>query len=387
MRVWAAAPAAYAVRVGGLRVAMVVEQLWQPVPGGSGTYIRELVRELQRTAGSADGVELVGLAGRSGDPSTGPAGLTVRRSRLPRAALYASWQRLRRPRAERLAGPVDVVHATTWAIPGGRRPLVVTVHDLAFLREPQHFTPHGTAFFRRAWQVTLDQAARVVVPSAATAADCVAAGLDPDRVTVVPHGVRADHPTPGQLRGWRERHGVARAYVLWCGTVEPRKNLARAVRGWTQARRRGLDLDLVLVGPSGWGGTDDLAAALAAADPSAVHRLGRLSSADLQSAYAGATAFVFPSLWEGSGMPVLEAMAHGVPVVTSAGTSMAEFAASAGVLVDPTSVEQIAEGLLQVRAWPQSRRADVRAEAARYDWAASAAAHVRVYREAAGVAS
>ncbi|WP_343048005.1 glycosyltransferase family 1 protein [Cellulomonas humilata] len=365
-----------------LRTALTVEQCWQPVPGGSGSYIAELTRAL------ADDptVDVVGIAARHGDdevPRPAPTGRVVR-APLPRLALYEAWSRLRRPRAESLTGPLDVVHATTWAIPGRKVPLVVTVHDLAFLREPDHFTARGNAFFRRAVEIVRAEAAQVVVPSGTTRDDCVAHGFAAEQITVVPHGVRAAEVGAADVTGWRRRSGVDRPYVLWCGTLEPRKNVVRLVEAFAAARAGGqLEHDLVLVGPDGWGETSrDVERALAVLPAGSVHLLGRLDDADLQVAYAGADAFAFPSLWEGFGMPVLEAMAHGVPVVTSAGSSMAEFAGDVGVLVDPLDVDEIAAGL--VAAVGHDDADGLRARAAQFTWAASATAHAEVYRSAAG---
>ncbi|GAA3802207.1 glycosyltransferase family 4 protein [Cellulomonas soli] len=365
-----------------VRVALTVEQCWQPVPGGSGSYVVELSRALA----AVPQAEVVGLAARhrAGPPAdvtpTGP----VRFAALPRQALYESWNRLRLPRAESVTGDVDVVHATTWAVPGSRAPLVVTVHDLAFLREPDHFTARGNAFFRRALRVVEDEAVRVVVPSAATRDDCVAHGIEAERVRVVPHGVHADPGAAQRVDRWRRHHGVRRPYLLWCGTLEPRKNVARLVRAYAQAcASDGLDHDLVLVGPAGWGdGASQVREALRGLPADSVHMLGRLGSADLQAAYAGASAFVFPSLWEGFGLPVLEAMAHGVPVVTSKGTSMAELVGQDGVLVDPTDVEELASGLVHAVGSDAGPR--LRAASERYTWSASAQGHLEVYREALG---
>lgn len=366
-----------------LAVAVTVEQCWQPVPGGSGTYVRELTTALARR----DDVRAVGLAARHDVrlPGGGRLDLPVRSSRLPRAGLYESWSRLRRPRAERICGPVDVVHASTWALPGHNAPLVVTVHDLAFLREPAHFTARGNQFFRRALDLVLAEAAAVVVPSRATADDCVHQGLEADRLHVVPHGVRVDEVRADEVRQWRSRHGIGARYVLWCGTLEPRKNVARLIRAYGRARARGLDAELVLAGPQGWGeASQDVARALRAVPEGLVHLTGRLDAHELQVAYHGAATFAFPSLWEGFGMPVLEAMAHGVPVVTSAGTSMAEFAAGAGALVDPLDVDALADGLLAVTDPGAPGGAEVAAQAAHFTWADSAAGHLRAYRSAQG---
>ncbi len=370
-------------RVEPLRAAVTVEQCWQRTPGGSGSYVVELTRALA----AREDVRLIGLAARhAGEPAPDPAPAgPVRFSRLPRRALYDAWDRLRRPRAEALAGPVDVVHATTWAIPGRSAPLVVTVHDLAFLRDPTHFTRRGTRFFTRALHHVRDEAAVVVVPSATTRDDCVGQGIAPDRIHVVPHGVRADAVEPQRQDAWRARFGVVRPYILWVGTLEPRKNVSRLLAAYGEAlHSREIDADLVLVGPAGWGGTaDEVVAAREELPGDRVHLLGRLDHADLQTAYAGARAFAFPSTWEGFGMPVLEAMAHGVPVVTSAGTSMAEFADGAGALVDPLDVADIARGLVTA-AGPAHDAASRAAltTAGGFSWAASAEAHVAAYRAA-----
>jgi len=372
--------------VSPVRAVLTVEQCWQPVPGGSGSYIVELTRAL----GQLPEVDVVGVAARhpAGSAPVVVPPLPVRHHRLPRAALYESWTRWRRPRVEPVSGPVDVVHATTWAIPGRRAPLVVTVHDLAFLRDPTHFTSRGNSFFRRALDIVRDEAAHVVVPSEATRRDCVQHGLDPARTTVVPHGVHAAEVGPEDVARWRRTTGVGRPYVLWCGTLEPRKNVVRLVEAYSAAAAGGAlpEHDLVLVGPSGWGPDEDrVRSALAGVPRGRVHLLGRLDDADLQIAYAGADAFAFPSLWEGFGMPVLEAMAHGVPVVTSAGTSMAEVVGDAGLLVDPLDVDGLAAALVHVVS-SDRRPPGVRELAATYTWQASAAAHADVYRTAARTA-
>ncbi|TFV83282.1 glycosyltransferase family 1 protein [Blastococcus sp. CT_GayMR20] len=356
---------------------MTVEQLWQPVPGGSATYIRELVREY---AAMPD-LTVTGVAAWHRGPAPEGLDLPLRRLPLPRVALYEAWQRARRPRVGRGA---DVVHATTWAAPGARVPLVVTVHDLAFLDDPGHFTPRGVRFFRRGLEIARDEAAAVIVPSHATRDDCVAAGIAEDRLHVVPHGVRRATVTPAQVTEFLERHGLERPYVLWAGTREPRKNLPTLVAAFGRLLDTGADLDLVLAGPEGWGPEQDR---LAGGQGERVRLLGRLSRPDLEAAYAGARVFCYPSLKEGYGMPVTEAMAHGTPVVTSRGTATEEAAGGAAVLVDPHDAVDVARGLAE--AADDARNLAMRhassARAEELDWGASARATAGVLRSAAAV--
>lgn len=351
---------------------MTVEQLWEKVPGGSAGYLLELARALV-----ADGTQVTGLAARHPAPPapdlTPP--VPVVHSRLPRYLLYRSWAHLARPRAEAAVPDCEVVHATTWAIPPTRRRLVVTVHDLAFLREPEHFTPRGVRFFTRALGRVIAEADAVVVPSVTTAQDCLSVGIEAERVHVVPHGAPAWSVTAEDVAAARARHGLPERFVLWVGTREPRKNLTGLLEAFALLEYPGLHL--VLVGPTGWGEAER-----AGTGPwrQRVHHLGRLPAQELPAVYAAATAFAFPSLWEGFGLPVLEAMTVGTPVVTSVGSSMAEICGDAGVLINPLDPAAIAAGL--ARAIGPERAALAAAASARaadFTWAEAARAHRQVY--------
>lgn len=356
-----------------LRVALTVEQLWQRFPGGSGTYIRALARRLV-----AD--PAVSVSGISAWHRSALADVPVRATPLPRRLMYDSWSMVRRPRSS-VPPRTDVVHATTWAVPPARGALVVTVHDLAFLRSPEHFTARGDRFFRRALQIVRAEASLVLTPSHATAADCVEVGIPADRVRVTPLGVDPVTVTADQVAQFRRARGLDRPYVLWCGTLEPRKNVRTLIRAFREVAGH-TDLDLVLVGPTGWGdtGLDELDQRTA----DRVHRLGWLGAEDLQRAYAGARVFTFPSLWEGFGLPVLEAMAHGTPVVTSAGTSMAEFTGDAGLLVDPRDPDELAAALMSAGGDRHAALGSAAtAIASEMTWERTAALTVAAYREAA----
>lgn len=365
-----------------MRVAVTVEQFWHRVPGGTATATARMLRPLLAAA-DAD-LSLVGVAAAHRRPARADfrIGLPVRHLPLPRPVLYDAWRLARVPPVQLVTGRVDLVHATTLAVPPRLGvPLVVTVHDLAFLQAPEHFTARGNRFFRRGLELTRRLADAVIVPSGQVRRECLDAGLPEEHIHVVPHGVDPDRTTPGQVADALARHGLRRPYVLWCGTLEPRKNVAGLLAGFTRVADEHPDLDLVLVGPSGWGdafGTGPRPPA------DRVRPLGFVSDADLAALYKGARAFAYPSLREGFGLPVLEAMAHGTPVLTTAGTPMADVAGDAGVIVTPDA-DAIAAGLLEVTG----PRRDALAAAAlarsrRYSWQECAQATARVYRAAAG---
>jgi glycosyltransferase involved in cell wall biosynthesis len=165
--------------------------------------------------------------------------------------------------------------------------------------------------------------------------------------------------------------------VMWCGTLEPRKNVTGVIDGFTRARAQLTGHDLVLVGPTGWGDQHEARRGTDAA----VHWLGKLSRTDLARAYAGADAFCYPSFAEGFGLPVLEAMSYGVPVVTSTGTPMVDLVGDAGVAVDPTDAAAIAAALATVVGDRATLTTVARDRATLFSWDAAARATLGVYRE------
>lgn len=274
---------------------------------------------------------------------------------------------------------MDVLHATTFAIPPVTAPLVVTVHDLAFLAAPEHFSARGNRFFRAGLELTRRHARLVLVPSRQTMAECVEAGIEEDRLRVVPWGVAPSTVSAAEVADVRARYRLARDYVLWCGTLEPRKNLPGLLAAFARIERQRPELDLVLVGPPGWGD-----AVGSGVRPSAerVHTLGRVPEADLAALYAGAAVFCYPSLREGFGLPVLEAMAAGAPVVTSSGTPMADLIGGGGFAVPATDVGALAQALLAVLGARDGFASAARSRADQYTWQATAQATQRAYDEA-----
>jgi glycosyltransferase involved in cell wall biosynthesis len=367
-----------------MRVAVTIEQSWHRVPGGTAQAVLGLLRALVATAPDLD---LVGVAARHAEapPSAWAVPVPVAHLALPRPALYEAWHLpgpLRRPFVERATGAVDVVHATAVAVPACRAPLVATVHDLAFLADRSHATRHGHRFFRRGLELARAHARLVLVPSSATAAECVAAGIGRDRLRVIPWGVEVPVLAPGAVTAVRRRHRLERPYVLFAGTVEPRKNLRRLVEAFRRLDHP--DSELVLVGPAGW---HESAPDLLVGIEDRARALGFVPRAELDALMAGAALVAYPSVREGFGLPVLEAMAVGAPVLTSRGTATEEVAGGAAVLVDPLDVTSIAEAMAEVLGDPATAHALARrgrARAAACTWAACAEAHVAAYTEVAG---
>ena len=362
-----------------MRVAVTVEQSWHVVPGGIATATVELLRALV----ARGDVDLVGVAARHRRPP--PVDLVppvpVRHLSLGRRALYETWQRLRSPVVERATGPVDVVHDAGYVVPPSRAPLIATVHDLLFQRYPEHYTRHSLAVFRRGFALAKAHARLVICPSHATEAACVAAGISADRVRVVPLGVRLTEPDTERTERVRRRYAIDRPYVLFCGTIEPRKNVPRVLRAFGGIGER--DVELLLVGPRGW--KEDVSDDLSALNGRA-RALGFLRREELDVLYAGAAAVVYPSLAEGFGLPVLEAMANGAPVVTSVGTATEEIAGDAALLVDPLDVDAIGDAirrLLDDRALAAELGSSARARASTYTWARAAELVAVAYAEAA----
>ena len=262
------------------------------------------------------------------------------------------------PRKAR-GGEIDVLHC-----PGHRAPLrssvpvVVTLHDLAVVRHPETFNRWTRWYSRAMLPRIVRAAARVIAVSSFTAREAVELlELDEGKIRVIPHGVAPPFEPEGQ--------SATGTYALAVGTIEPRKNLPRSADA---ARRAGVELRVV--GPEGWGDVG-------------VQSLGFVSDEVLAALYRGAECLVFPSLYEGFGLPVLEAMACGTPVVTSNTGALAEVAGDAAVLVDPYDVDAIAAGIEEARRRRDELRAKGLERVGPFRWDETARRTVEVYREAA----
>jgi O-antigen biosynthesis alpha-1,3-rhamnosyltransferase len=256
----------------------------------------------------------------------------------------------------------DLLHCTTYYAPlRPRTATVATVHDLAVLRYPEAFPRWTRNYVPRVVPQGLRAARRVIAVSAFTAGELERLlGIPRETVAVVPHGIDAVFTADGP--------GSDGEYVLAVGTLEPRKNLRRAIEA---AQRLGIELRVA--GAPGWGGVD-----------AGVHWQGRPGDEELAMLYRGARCVLYPSLYEGFGLPVLEAMACGSPVVTSAGGAMEEVAGGAAVLVDPLDVAGIAAGIERAIAQADDLRARGLERARAFSWDEAARLTGAVYREAAG---
>ncbi len=370
-----------------MKVAFHVDQLWFSAPGGIGTYVWELFTAL---GGADPSVEIVPF--RSSWQHDPPRMWLLARPPVvvpgTIRALYPSWDLLGRPALPETLADAAVVHATNPAavppVRDGQR-LVVTVHDLAFDLFPELFPRSWRWLYRAGLRAAVKRADAILVPSKSSAQDlCSRTPVDPTRVHVIPlaPSLATSEDDPAVVLA---RLGVTAPYVLSVGTIEPRKNLTRLVRAYRQVAPD-VPHALVLAGPPGWH-AEELEAELARPGTGTIVRTGRVTDEQLDALYRGTDAFVYPSLYEGFGLPVLEAMARGVPAIASNTSSLPDVAGDAALLVDPTDVSEIAEALARVltdRTLAGDLRTRGRERAATFTWGATANATLDVYRHVTG---
>lgn len=245
------------------------------------------------------------------------------------------------------AGRPDLFHVTHHLLhPPTRLRLTSFIHDVTPLLMPDLHTSSNVRYFRHFAARVLPRLAGVIVPSQAVQADLVSRlGVPPDRITVIHHGVDEDFFPMGGQEPKRRAYDLPDQYILFLGSLEPRKNLPAALEAWRQLPadlRR--NYPLVVAGASGWKNRA-IRSQLEQAKSEGVRRIGYVEPHVLPLVYANAAVFVFPSLYEGFGMPLLEAMAAGAPIVASNTSSLPEVVGEAGLLVDPRSPSEIAQAI------------------------------------------
>lgn len=318
--------------------------------------------------------------------------LALHFSRLPthRPVVRIFWEQLVQPLALRRTG-VDLLHALAFVAPlAAPCPFVVTVYDLSFLRYPEAFRPFNRRYLAHFTTRSVRRARAVITISESTRRDVVNfLGAPPDKVHTIYCGVDEKfRPLPAaQVAAFKARHRLPDRFVLFLGTLEPRKNIEGLINAYAQWRRRDAQAPLlVLAGGKGWYYNQIFKLVESLNLTESIHFPGYVPQEELPLWYNAANLFVYPSHFEGFGLPVLEAMACGTPVITSTASSLPEVAGPDGAaqLVDPQNAGALAEALGRVMGQAELRRAMSRqglVQAAKFSWQKTAAETVNIYRQ------
>lgn len=361
---------------------------------GVGRYTRSLVDALMERASDQEDLVLWASRDASG-PIPGWEMVTpppsLKRLPVPDRWLTVGWYRLHVPlNVERFLGDVDVVHGPDFVIPPTKKPAVVTIHDLSYIVAPKFAHPKLQRYLSEAVPRALRRAARVVAVSQTTANDLTEHYKVPaERISVIPNGVdpRFHKPDPDRVQRVLAQLGVRPPYFLIVGTIEPRKNHQNLLRAFEQVSAVHPEASLLIVGRPGWL-SDPIIEAIDDASRRLPVRLLSLIDDDLLPAlYAACAGLVYPSWYEGFGLPVVEAMASGAPVITSSQGALAEVAGDAALLAPPDDPEAIAELMCQLlddTALREHLSARGLERAARFTWTNAADLHLKVYREVFG---
>lgn len=316
---------------------------------GIGRYVRDLVAALAREDDqTAYHLFVAGTQQQTLPPPPGP-NFAWKPTRVTPRWLARIWHRLHVPLpVEFFTGRVDLYHATDFVLPPMRTATrtILQVHDLSFVRVPDAAAPRLKAYLDRIVPVSVHRADHVLADSQATKDDLLELyGVSPDKVTVLYGGVDSrfqpvsDQAVIGRIR---QKYRIQDApFALSVGTVQPRKNYRRLIQALAQQD----GLNLVIAGGAGWLADPIYQAVEETKMESRVQFIGFVDDVDLPALYSAAACFAFPSLYEGFGLPVLEAMACGVPVITSNSSSLPEAGGDAALLVDPYDVAAISDAL------------------------------------------
>jgi glycosyltransferase involved in cell wall biosynthesis len=305
---------------------------------------------------------------------------------------YKPWRmlvwlgQLARAGFDRLLPGAELFHATEHLLlPLRSIPTVLTVHDLIFRHLPVHHKPLNRWYLNLALPLFCRRATHIIAVSEHTRRDLIDTyAVPPEKVTVV-HEAADPHfgpRSPAAVEAARSRYGLPERFLVFVGTIEPRKNLARLLEAFETIHAEGLADGLVIVGKRGWLTGDFFARLEQSPVRDAVHLPGYVPDEDLPAVYAGAQALAFPSLYEGFGLPVLEAMACGTPVVASNSSCIPEIGGEAARTFDPLDVAEMIEALRRVLTEPALReemRTRGLAQAARFSWEQAASQTADIY--------
>lgn len=354
--------------------------------GGIGRLTREIVAAL--AALDSPHQYRLFVAGASAPlPPPPAANFTWKPTRITPDWFARIWHRARLPLpVEAFTGGVDLYHATDFTLPPTllQTRTLLTVHDLSFVRVPETASPRLKAYLDVVVPRSARRADHIIADSQATKDDLIELyGIAPEKVTVILSGVDARFRRVENSAAVRANYSIGNApYIFAIGTVQPRKNYARLIEALARLRAEGHDLTLVIAGGKGW--LDDpiyeTLDTLQLRDQ--VRFIGFADDGDLPALYSEALCLAFPSLYEGFGLPILEAMACGTPVITSNVSSMPEAAGDAALLIDPYDVNALTDALRRIMEDSTLRDALVQrgyAQAARFSWEAAARQLLAVY--------
>lgn len=302
--------------------------------------------------------------------------------RLPPKLWPTLWYQLNWPPIESvLKKTPDVYHAWEELVPPTTHiPIVATIHDLAILKFPETAHPSTLAKHSAAWERLKKTQSHVIAVSQSTKKDVIELlGFAPDKVHLVYEALPEENKlklTNEEQEKALERFRLDRPYILFVGALEPRKNIDRLVTAWKNFEN---EYDLVIAGPREWG--------VEILDTSVhIHQLGRVTPSQLAALYSRATAFAYPSLYEGFGLPILEAFHYGTPVLTSENSAMSEVSGTAAMLVNPLEIESITHGLEKLlnekSAQKDHRKQAMKLQLQLFNWDKTAEKTIKVYRKA-----
>ena len=316
------------------------------------------------------------------------AGLTVQRSNWD---TRGPWRRIawEQTRLAAATHGLDLLHGLAYATPlAATCRTIVSVHDLSFMRFPDAFRRANRLYLNLFTKLSARRAARVITGSESTRQDVIAlCGVPADRVVTVPDGVTTAFcpADPREVAEFRQRKGLPKRFILFLGTLEPRKNVVRLLDAYAAWRRTSREpVVLVIAGGKGWFYETIFARAAELGLGDTVIFPGFVPGDELPWWYRAAELFVYPSLFEGFGLPVLEAMACGTPTITSRASSLPEVAGNAALLVDPEDTSELTAAIARVlsdHVFAAELRVAGPRQAACFSWARTAAETAQVYRQ------